>query len=80
MKNKTKQAKRTRLGECSTQKWLSSSRTRPKTVVLTLQRTQHGYVMQDAAILNRVNQHGVVAVSADIRAITEDLNTKGISI
>jgi len=66
------------LGKCSTEKWLSSNRTRAKTVVLTLQRTTEGYAIENATILRRVNQHHSVSIPADIRAITNDFTKKGL--
>lgn len=87
-KNKTKQqtkkarrSARISLGECPTRKWLSSNRTRPKTVVLTLNRDANGgYLLQEATILKRVNQYGVVPIRADVRAITKDLNQRGVEV
>lgn len=87
MKTKTKTTSRARksqranrrcLGTVSTKTWVNSTRTRPKTVVLTLERTQSGYTVQEATIMNRINQYGTVAVAADVRAITQDINTKGL--
>jgi hypothetical protein len=78
MRKQKQTTTRTCLGECSTQKWLSSKRTRPKTVMLTLQRTTNGYTIKDATILKPVNQHSSVSVSADVRSITNDINNKGI--
>jgi hypothetical protein len=69
------------LGECTTQKWLSSNRTRPKTVVLTLNRTTNGaYTIEEAFIMKRVNQYGATPIIADVRAITEDLNRRGVAV
>jgi hypothetical protein len=79
--NRSRQARRANrrcLGSVSTKTWVDSTRTRPKTVVLTLERTQSGYTVQEATILNRINQYGVVPVAADVRAITKDINTKGL--
>lgn len=66
--------------KCSTEKWLSSNQSRQKTVVLTLQRTNEGYAIENATILRRVNQHRTIPVNADIRAITNDLTKKGFKI
>jgi hypothetical protein len=79
-KTTTKRTQRACLGECSTETWLSSNLTRPKTVVLTLERTQSGYTVQNATILKRVNQYGAIPVDANVRAITKDLNQKGVSL
>lgn len=87
MKTKTKTTNRSRqarrvsrrcLGSVSTKTWVNSTRTRPKTVLLTLERTQSGYTVREATIMNRINQYGIVPVAADVRAITEDINTKGL--
>lgn len=67
------------LGQCSAEKWMSSSRTRPKTVFLTLTRTQDGYTVQEATILNRVNQFASVPVSVDAKAIIKDINGRGLT-
>ena len=81
-KQKTKTTKpcntKATLGKCSTQKWLSSSGTKAKTVVLTLQRTKNGYAIENATILRKINQHRAVSVPADIRVITNDFNEKGL--
>lgn len=77
---KTQRTQRATLGECSTETWLSSNLTRPKTVVLTLERTQNGYTVQNATILKRVNQYGAIPVEANVRAITKDINQKGVKI
>ena len=74
----TRRTQRACLGECSTETWLSSNLTRPKTVVLTLERTQNGYTVQNATILKRINQYGAIPVDANVRAITKDLNQKGV--
>jgi hypothetical protein len=82
--NKKRQARRntrTVLGKCSTQTWLDSSRTRPKTVVLTLHRNSSGaYTLEEATILKPVNQYGVIPVSADVRAIKRDINRRGLVV
>jgi hypothetical protein len=65
---------------CSTEKWLNTNQSRKKTVVLTLQRTNEGYAIENATILRKVNQHRTIPVSADIRAITNDLTRKGFKI
>jgi hypothetical protein len=67
------------LGQCPTEKWMSSNRTRPKTVFLTLTRTQEGYTVQEATILNRVNQFAAVPVTVDAKAIIKDINGRGLT-
>jgi hypothetical protein len=76
----TKRTQRACLGECSTETWLSSNLTRPKTVVLTLERTKSGYTIQNATILKRVNQYNAIPVEANVRAMTKDLNQKGVTL
>lgn len=79
-KTTTKRTQRACLGECSTETWLSSNLTRPKTVVLTLERTKSGYTIQNATILKRINQYGAIPVEANVRAMTKDLNQKGVTL
>lgn len=57
--------------------WLSSNNTRPKKVVLTLQRTTEGYTVEHATILNRTNQYSVNPVSVPARALVEDIQNRG---
>jgi hypothetical protein len=76
----TNRTQRACLGECSTETWLSSTATRPKTVVLTLERTKNGYTVQNATILKRVNQYNAIPVEANVRAITKDINQKGVTL
>jgi hypothetical protein len=76
---KTTKGSRACLGKCSTETWLASNNTRPKTIVLTLQRGKKGYTVENATILKRVNQYGAVPVEANVRAITNDLNKKGVT-
>jgi hypothetical protein len=77
--NNARRSSRRCLGECSTEKWMSSNRTRPKTVFLTLTRTQDGYTCEAATILNRVNQFTAVPVEADIKALIKDINGRGLT-
>lgn len=79
-KTTTNRTQRACLGECSTETWLSSNLTRPKTVVLTLERTKNGYTVQNATILKRVNQYNAIPVEANVRAITKDINQKGVTL
>jgi hypothetical protein len=51
--------------------------TRPKTMVLTVERTANGYTLQEATLLNKINQYSARPVSVDIRSITADINKKG---
>jgi len=75
---KTTTARRRTL-EGSIQSWISSKKTRPKTVFLTLQRTQDGYTVEEATIMNRTNQYGVRPITVDVRAIVSDINQKGLT-
>lgn len=77
-KTTTKRTQRACLGECSTETWLASNKTRPKTMLLTVHRTTNGYTVENATILKRVNQHGAISIDANVRAITKDLNKKGL--
>lgn len=61
----------------SSTKTFSFRNTRPKTMVLTVERTANGYTLQEATILNKINQYTARPVSVDVRSITEDLNKKG---
>jgi hypothetical protein len=76
----TKQTQRACLGECSTETWLASNATRPKTVVLTLERTKNGYTVQNATIMKRVNQYNAIPVEANVLAITKDLSKRGVTV
>lgn len=79
-KTTTKRTQRACLGECSTETWLSSNATRPKTVVLTLERTKNGYTVQNATIMKRVNQYNAIPVEANVLAITKDLSKRGVTV
>lgn len=61
-------------------KWLSSKDVRPKTVVLTMVRTQHGYIPQNAVVVSKKNQHASQSVAVDVNLLVTDLNKKGIVI
>ena len=56
---RTCSAERATLNTDSADTWFKSNKTRPKTVVLTLQRTSSGYTVEQATILNRTNQYGI---------------------
>lgn len=64
----------------TTKKWLSARTKQPQTIFLTLHRGKDGYTIEEATILKRVNQHGAVPVQANVRAITEDLSKRGVTI
>lgn len=76
-KTKTAKSRKTSKVSCGSPKWFKSNRTRPKTVVLTLERTTTGYTIQGATILNPINQYAAVPVSVDARTITQDITTRG---
>jgi hypothetical protein len=84
--NRTPRAKTTKTSttECasttSTKKWLTSRTKQPQTIFLTLHRGKDGYTIEEATILKRVNQHGAVPVQANVRAITEDLSKRGVTV
>ena len=73
MKNKT-----TKTNIDNTKAWLSSSKVRPKTVVITLSRTQHGYLPKKATVVSKTNQYTSQNVDVDVDLIMLDLNKKGI--
>jgi hypothetical protein len=86
-RNRTTRATTTRTkssGDCqtttNTKKWLSARTTKPQTIFLTLHRGKDGYTIEEATILKRVNQHGAVPMEANVRAITEDLSRRGVTI
>ena len=65
------------LGQCSTASWFRAKHTRPKTLIVTLERTKTGYTVQDAVVMKYLNQHGVDAVPADARELVRDINRLG---
>lgn len=58
--------------------WLKQNTTRPKTVIVELQRNSNGYSIKDAVVLNPINQHASRRVPVNTRALTEDINRRGI--
>lgn len=70
-------AKKTKTTMKSQTKSPSFISARPKTVVLTVERSANGYTIQEATLLNKINQYSSRAVSIDIRSITSDINKKG---
>lgn len=74
-KNKTE---RPILGKCSSDVWFDAPNTRNKFVDVTLERTEDGYRIVQAHIMNPVNQHAVDYVRADVRALKRDINRRGI--
>jgi hypothetical protein len=64
----------------NTKKWLTARTAKPQTIFLTLHRGKDGYTIEEATILKRVNQHGAVPMQANVRAITEDLSKRGVTI
>jgi hypothetical protein len=70
---------RVELGTGSTTEWFNAENARPKLVNVTFERTvDGGYRVQEAAILNRVNQHAANWVKADVRALTRDIKRRGL--
>lgn len=65
------------LGQCSTANWFRAKHTRPKTLIVTLERTKNGYTVQDAVVMKYLNQHGVDAIQADARELVRDINRLG---
>lgn len=67
------------LGKGSTEQWFRSEHARPKLINVTFVRTTDGgYQVQEAAILNRVNQHTTKWVRADVRALARDVRRRGL--
>jgi hypothetical protein len=67
------------LGKGSTEQWFLAENTRPKLINVTFVRTTDGgYQVQEAAILNRVNQHSTKWVRADVRALARDVKRRGL--
>jgi hypothetical protein len=70
---------RVELGKGSTEQWFKAENVRPKLVNVTFERTTDGgYRVQEAAILNRVNQHEASWVKADARALARDIKLRGL--
>jgi hypothetical protein len=60
--------------------WLKSNTSRPKTLVVQMQRTAAGYTIKEATVLSPVNQHASRQIPVNVRAVTEDINRRGIII
>jgi hypothetical protein len=45
-----------------------------------MQRTANGYTIKEATMLSPINQHASKQVSVSVRAVTEDINRRGIII
>ena len=60
--------------------FLTSKSTRPKTLIVHMQRTTNGYTIKEATGVSRINQHATKQVPVSVRAVTEDINLRGISI
>lgn len=60
--------------------WLKSNTSRPKTLFVQMQRTATGYTIKEATVLSPVNQHAARHVPVNVRAVTEDINRRGITI
>lgn len=58
--------------------WLNSNTSRPKTLIVQMQRTANGYTIKEATVLSPINQHASRSVSVPVRAVTEDINRRGI--
>ena len=80
MAKQTKTTKKSlKLGECNSQAWLESTQTRPKQVAMLFSRTQKGYLLEEAKVVNTINQHTTEFITMDVRSIKSDLNKKGIT-
>jgi hypothetical protein len=62
----------------SSSSWLKQNTTRPKTVIVELQRNANGYSIKDAVVLSPINQHASRRVPVNTTALTEDINRRGI--
>jgi len=60
--------------------WLKSNTSRPKTLVVQMQRTAAGYTIKEATVLSPVNQHASRQIPVNVRAVTEDINRRGIIV
>lgn len=70
---------RVELGKGSTEEWFKAENARPKLINVTFERTTDGgYRVAEAAILNRVNQHGASWVKANARALARDIKLRGL--
>jgi hypothetical protein len=58
--------------------WLKQNTNRPKTVIVELQRNANGYSIKDAVVLSPINQHASRRIPVNARALTEDINRRGI--
>jgi hypothetical protein len=78
--SKTTKSRSTRpiLGQCSTEKWFRAKHTRPKTLVVTLHRTNSGYTIEEAVVLSMKNQHSCEDIPADVRELARDINRRGL--
>ncbi len=50
----------------------------PKAITLTVDRTPNGYVVREAVIVNRVNQHSSRIIPANVRTVTTAINSLGL--
>ena len=78
--NKKKQAVAKKTETTSSCSWLKSNTSRPKTLFVQMQRTATGYTIKEATVLSPINQHASRRVSVNVRAVTEDINRRGITI
>lgn len=60
--------------------WLKNNTSRPKTLIVQMQRTANGYTIKEATVLSPINQHASKQVPVSVRAVTEDINRRGITI
>jgi hypothetical protein len=60
--------------------WMKSNTSRPKTLIVQMQRTANGYTIKEATVLSPIKQHASKQVPVNVRAVTEDINRRGIII
>jgi hypothetical protein len=75
-----KQAVAKKTDTTSSCSWMNSNTSRPKTLFVQMQRTATGYTIKEATVLSPINQHASRHVSVNVRAVTEDINRRGITI
>ncbi len=71
-----RRAKTTRTATSETKKFRKSDA--PKAITLTVERTPNGYTVREAVIVSRVNQHSSRIIPANVRTVTNAINSLGL--
>jgi hypothetical protein len=50
----------------------------PKAITLTVDRTPNGYMVREAVIVSRVNQHSSRIIPVNVRTVTNAINSLGL--